>query len=175
MMMAIAFESIVKLAALLAVGPFVVWGLFDGPGDLAAAVERTVHNPALTALSLNGNWLAITVLSGLAFLCLPRQFHVAVVEHDHPRSLNRARWMFPLYMLLINLFVVPIALGPRLLGRAQSRPARAVAALRQRLLSIFVSSADCRRQPAWSRRLHGPLRHGRHRVAMPLILGAKKT
>jgi PAS domain S-box-containing protein len=111
MMMAIAFESIVKLAALLAVGPFVVWWMFDGPGDLAAAVERTVHNPALTTLSLNGNWLAITVLSGLAFLCLPRQFHVAVVEHDHPRSLSRARWLFPLYMVLINLFVVPIALG----------------------------------------------------------------
>jgi PAS domain S-box-containing protein len=111
MMMAIAFESFVKLAALLAVGPFVVWGLFDGPGDLAAAVERNVHNPALTALTPNGNWLAITVLAGLAFLCLPRQFHVAVVEHDHPRSLSRARWLFPIYMLLINLFVVPIALG----------------------------------------------------------------
>ena len=117
MMLAIAFESIVKLAALLAVGPFVVWGLFDGPADLAAAVDRAVHNPALTALAVDGNWLAITLLSGLAFLCLPRQFHVAVVEHDHPQSLNRARWLFPLYMLLINLFVVPIALaGLALLG-----------------------------------------------------------
>ncbi len=111
MMLAIAFESIVKLAALLAVGPFVVWGLFDGPSDLAAAVERTVDNTALTSLTPNGNWLAITVLAGLAFLCLPRQFHVAVVEHDHPKSLSRACWLFPLYMLLINLFVVPIALG----------------------------------------------------------------
>ena len=54
MMMAIAFESLVKLVALLAVGPFVIWGLFDGPGDLAAAVERNVHNPALTALTPNG-------------------------------------------------------------------------------------------------------------------------
>ncbi|HSE74670.1 MAG TPA: ATP-binding protein, partial [Dongiaceae bacterium] len=111
MMMAIAFESMVKLAALLTVGPFVVWGLFDGPADLAAAVSRTVHNPALTALAPDGNWLAITVLAGLAFLCLPRQFHVAVVEHDHARSLARARWLFPLYLLLINVFVVPIALA----------------------------------------------------------------
>jgi PAS domain S-box-containing protein len=111
MMMAIAFESIVKLAALLTVGPFVVWGLFDGPGDLAAAVARTIDNPALTALAPNGNWLAITMLAGLAFLCLPRQFHVAVVEHDHPKSLSRARWLFPVYLLLINIFVVPIALA----------------------------------------------------------------
>src|SRR3990170_8216781 len=109
MMLAIAFESFVKLAALLAVGPFVVWGLFDGPGDLAAAVARNVDNPALTSLTPDGNWLAITVLAGLAFLCLPRQFHVAVVEHDHPKSLSRSRWLFPIYMLLINLFVVPIA------------------------------------------------------------------
>lgn len=111
MMMAIAFESIVKLAALLAVGPFVVWGLFDGPGDLAAAAARAIDNPALTALAPDGNWLAITMLAGLAFLCLPRQFHVAVVEHDHPRSLSRARWLFPVYLLLINIFVVPIALA----------------------------------------------------------------
>ncbi|WP_119302706.1 NahK/ErcS family hybrid sensor histidine kinase/response regulator [Dongia deserti] len=117
MMLAIAFESFVKLAALLAVGPFVVWGLFDGLSDLAEAVNRTVHNPALTTLAVDGNWVAITLLSGLAFLCLPRQFHVAVVEHDHPKSLSRARWLFPLYMLLINLFVVPIALaGLALLG-----------------------------------------------------------
>ncbi|MEZ5829768.1 MAG: NahK/ErcS family hybrid sensor histidine kinase/response regulator [Dongiaceae bacterium] len=117
MMLAIAFESIVKLAALLAVGPFVVWGLFDGPADLAAAVDRAVDNPALTALSPDGNWLAITLLAGLAFVCLPRQFHVAVVEHDHPRSLSHARWMFPIYMVLINIFVVPIALaGLALLG-----------------------------------------------------------
>jgi PAS domain S-box-containing protein len=101
----------VKLAALLTVGPFVVWGLFDGPADLSAAVSRAVHNPALTALAPDGNWLAITVLAGLAFLCLPRQFHVAVVEHDHARSLARARWLFPLYLLLINVFVVPIALA----------------------------------------------------------------
>src|SRR5262245_60182657 len=117
MMMAIAFESIVKLAALLTVGPFVVWGLFKGPSDLAAKVSEVVHNPALTTIAPNGNWLAITALAGLAFLCLPRQFHVAVVEHDHPRSLGHARWLFPMYLVLINIFVVPIALaGLALLG-----------------------------------------------------------
>ena len=156
MMMAIAFESIVKLAALLAVGPFVVWWMFDGPGDLAAAVERTVHNPALTTLAPTGNWLAITVLAGLAFLCLPRQFHVAVVEHDHPRSLVHARWLFPLYMLLINIFVVPIALaGLALLGPGHN-PDLFVLSLplvrRQRLaVDLRVHRRICRRRPAWWR------------------------
>jgi Na+/proline symporter len=55
----------------------------------------------------------------MAFLCLPRQFHVAVVEHGHPSSLKTARWLFPAYLVLINLLVIPIAatglllLGPK--------------------------------------------------------------
>lgn len=120
MMLAIAFESVVKLLALLAVGPFVLWFLFDGPSDMAA---RLAEAPQLAErLTREGSpltWVAMSLLSGLAFLCLPRQFHVAVVEHDHPASLRTARWMFPIYLVLINLFVVPIAaaglllLGPK--------------------------------------------------------------
>jgi Na+/proline symporter/signal transduction histidine kinase len=111
MMLAIAIESLVKLCALLAGGIFIVWSIFDGPADLlreAQSIPAAVHmlNPEIDA-----NWLALTVLSGFAFLCLPRQFHVAVVEHDHPRSLLTARWMFPLYLIVINLFVVPIAMA----------------------------------------------------------------
>ncbi|MBV9835657.1 MAG: PAS domain-containing protein, partial [Alphaproteobacteria bacterium] len=63
-----------------------------------------------------------SLLSGAAFLCLPRQFHVAVVEHDHPSSLKTARWLFPLYLVLINLFVVPLALGGLLLLEPGSNP-----------------------------------------------------
>ncbi|TAJ34340.1 MAG: response regulator [Reyranella sp.] len=120
MMLAIAFESVVKLLALLAVGPFVLWFLFDGPSDMMA---RLAEAPQLAErLTREGSpltWVAMSLLSGLAFLCLPRQFHVAVVEHDHPASLKTARWMFPIYLVLINLFVVPIAaaglllLGPK--------------------------------------------------------------
>lgn len=111
MMLAIAIESLVKLCALLAGGVFVVWSVFDGPSALlqqARDIPAAAHmfNPEPDA-----NWLALTVLSGFAFLCLPRQFHVAVVEHDHPRSLKTARWMFPLYLVLINIFVVPIAMA----------------------------------------------------------------
>jgi Na+/proline symporter/signal transduction histidine kinase/CheY-like chemotaxis protein len=116
MMLAIAFESVVKLLALLAVGPFVVWFLFDGPADMMA---RLAEAPALSdRLTREGSpltWIVMSLLSGMAFLCLPRQFHVAVVEHDHPASLKTARWLFPAYLVLINLFVIPIAAAGLLL------------------------------------------------------------
>ncbi len=116
MMLAIAFESVVKLLALLAVGPFVVWFLFDGPADM---VGRLAEAPAvaerLTREASPLTWVVMSLLSGMAFLCLPRQFHVAVVEHDHPASLRTARWLFPVYLVLINLFVIPIAAAGLLL------------------------------------------------------------
>lgn len=111
MMLAIAIESLVKLFALLIGGSFVVWWMFDGPSSLLDAVRDLPAAQAMLEPSINANWVALTVLSGFAFLCLPRQFHVAVVEHDHPASLKLARWMFPLYLVLINIFVVPVALA----------------------------------------------------------------
>jgi Na+/proline symporter/signal transduction histidine kinase len=111
MMMAIAFESLVKLCALLAVGIFVVWGLYEGPGDLFAKVRAAGLSVETTNSASTASWVAITALSAIAFICLPRQFHVAVVEHDHPRSLATARILFPVYLVLINLFIIPIALA----------------------------------------------------------------
>jgi len=123
MMLAIAFESVVKLLALLTVGPFVLFVLFSGPGDLLEQVESV---PAVAdRVFREGSpltWIVTTLLSGMAFLCLPRQFHVAVVEHDHPASLRTARWLFPVYLVLINLFVVPIAAGGLLLLGSQTSP-----------------------------------------------------
>jgi Na+/proline symporter/signal transduction histidine kinase len=123
MMLAIAFESVVKLLALLTVGPFVLFVLFDGPADLLARVESV---PAITdRVFREGSpltWVVMTLLSGMAFLCLPRQFHVAVVEHGHPASLKTARWLFPVYLVLINLFVVPIAAAGLLLLGTQTSP-----------------------------------------------------
>ncbi|MDP1837923.1 MAG: PAS-domain containing protein, partial [Reyranella sp.] len=123
MMLAIAFESVVKLLALLTVGPFVLWVLFDGPSDLMARLARA---PAIAErLSHDGtplSWIVMTLLSAMAFLCLPRQFHVAVVEHGHPASLKTARWLFPIYLVLINIFVVPIAAAGLLLLGPQVSP-----------------------------------------------------
>jgi PAS domain S-box-containing protein len=111
MMLAIGLESLVKLFAFLAAGIFVVWHMFAGPADLLAQASAVSGTAKLATSGPNANWLAITALSGFAFLCLDRQFHVAVVEHDHPKSLKTARWLFPLYLLLINAFVVPIAMA----------------------------------------------------------------
>ena len=123
MMLAIAFESVVKLLALLTVGPFVLFVLFNGPADLLAQVESV---PAVAdRVFREGSpltWVVTTLLSGMAFLCLPRQFHVAVVEHDHPASLKTARWLFPVYLVLINLFVVPIAAAGLLMLGSQTSP-----------------------------------------------------
>ncbi|MDO9075711.1 MAG: sensor histidine kinase [Rubrivivax sp.] len=117
MVAAIAFESLVKLLAFLAVGIFVTWGLFGGPGDL---FERALAVPELkTLLSLSApgrpfayeQWFALTILSMLSVVFLPRQFQVMVVENVDERHLKRAAWVFPAYLLAINVFVLPIALG----------------------------------------------------------------
>jgi hypothetical protein len=168
MMLAIAFESLVKVFALLAVGPFVIWGLFDGPGDLAAAIDRIPNVDHLISFFPTANWAMITMLAGLAFLCLPRQFHVAVVEADHPNSLRMARWLFPLYMLLINIFVVPIALAGLALLPAGSDPDLFVLSLPisgdAGGFRFSSSSADCPPHQHGGGRLHGAQRHGRQRA-----------
>ena len=116
MVAAIAFESVIKLVAFLAVGGFVVWGLFDGLGDVFARAAAVPATQKLLSIDLGGSgvwaqWFALTLLSMLSVLMLPRQFQVMVVENVRESHLRRALWVFPLYMLLINLFVLPIALG----------------------------------------------------------------
>ena len=116
MVAAIAFESVVKLIAFLVVGAFVTWGVYDGFGDLFA---RAFADPELAGLlSLGsassagyGGWFALTLLAMLSVIFLPRQFQVTVVENVNEQHLRRATWMFPAYLLLINIFVLPIALG----------------------------------------------------------------
>lgn len=114
MMMAIAFESIVKLVAFLAVGLFVGYVIFsDHSIDVLAIAEQTYQAP---------NWptlLVHTLLTMLAIICLPRQFHTMVVENERPQDLHTARWLFPLYLMLMGLFVLPIAwVGQALLPNA---------------------------------------------------------
>ncbi len=114
MVAAIAVESVVKLLAFLAVGAFVTWGLFGGPGDL---FDRAQLVPEVRQLLQSGasfaydQWFALTLLSMLSVIFLPRQFQVMVVENVDERHLRRAAWAFPLYLLLINLFVLPVAVG----------------------------------------------------------------
>jgi Na+/proline symporter/signal transduction histidine kinase len=116
MVAAIAVESVVKLLAFLAVGVFVTWGLFEGPGDIfTRASARPDLQPLLGLGAENrfagGQWFALTLLSMLSLFFLPRQFQMMVVENVDERHVRRAAWAFPLYLLLINVFVLPIALG----------------------------------------------------------------
>ena len=127
LVLAIAFESLVKLVAFLAVGGFVVWRLHGGLGDLfahAAADPRLRTLLARTGAN-DGDWAWMTFLSLLAFWFLPRQFHVGIVENVDERHLRTSAWLLPLYLLVINLFVLPIALAGRL---AQATAATATTA-----------------------------------------------
>jgi Na+/proline symporter/signal transduction histidine kinase/ActR/RegA family two-component response regulator len=112
LMLAIAAESIVKLVAFLAVGVFVTFVMFHGPLALFADALRQPQTAAvLTRVPPATGFLATTVLSLFAILLLPRQFHVAVVENHSEAEIRRAAWLFPAYLVLINLFVMPIAMA----------------------------------------------------------------
>src|SRR5262245_53847272 len=112
LILAIATESVVKLLAFLAVGVFVTFVMYHGPGDLfAQAMTNARAAPVLSATPSFGPFAAMPLLSLFAILLLPRQFHVAVVENNNVGEIRRAAWLFPLYLVLINLFVVPIAIA----------------------------------------------------------------
>ncbi|GAB4216603.1 MAG: ATP-binding protein [Rhodoferax sp.] len=122
---AIAFESVVKLLAFLAVGVFVVWGVFGGLGELLQRARALPELPRLMRLTGDSafpatQWFALTLLALLSVILLPRQFHVMVVENVDELHLRRALWVFPLYLLAINLFVLPLALGGLLLFQGQA-------------------------------------------------------
>ena len=112
LMLAIATESVIKLVAFLAVGIFVTFVMFPGPVALfQAALQRPQTAAVLTHAPSATAFLAMTVLSLFAIVLLPRQFHVAVVENHSEAEVRRAAWLFPVYLVLINLFVMPIAMA----------------------------------------------------------------
>src|ERR1700728_1500768 len=111
LMLAVATESIIKLVGFLAAGAFVTFWMF-GPTEL---VQRAMKTPeAVRALAYTpsiGNFITMVLLSFCAIVLLPRQFHVSVVENSSDAEVARARWLFPLYLVAINLFVIPIAIA----------------------------------------------------------------
>ena len=112
MVAAIAFESVVKLIAFLAVGIFVTFGLYHGFGDLfGQASQRPKLEQLLTLGGVTGNygsWFSLIFLSMLSILFLPRQFQISVVENVNENHLSKAIWLFPAYLFAINIFVLPI-------------------------------------------------------------------
>ncbi len=140
--MAIAVEAVVKLFALVAVGVFVVWGV---AGGIAPMFERIEASPISEITVTGGRWAGLMFLSAAAIICLPRMFQVIVVENSDERHLNTASWAFPLYLLLMSLFVVPIAVMGLELMPAGSNP------------DLFVLTL--------------PLGQGREALAMAVFLG----
>lgn len=120
MVAAIAFESIIKLLAFLAAGIFVVFWLYQGPMDLFTQASNRADLVGTLGLdAVPGGavgWVGTLILSTLAFITLPRQFQVLVIENVDERHVKRAGWMFPLYLFAINLMVIPIALAGLLMG-----------------------------------------------------------
>lgn len=119
MVVVLATESIFKLLAFLAAGVFIVGTAFGGLGGF---VEHFTASPPDLPLLKAGDsnqvlvWITVTLLSMSAFSFLPRQFHIGVVENDNPEHVRKASWLTPLYLIVINLLVVPIAIGGSILA-----------------------------------------------------------
>lgn len=118
MVAAIAAEAIIKLVAFLVVGFFVSYFIFDGITDIfqqASQVSVLKNIFVFNSEQDTAGWFWHLLLSMMAIMFLPRQFQVSVIENVDEKHLNKALWLFPLYLLLINIFVIPIALGGSLI------------------------------------------------------------
>ena len=116
LMLTVAFESVVKLAGLVIVGLFVCYSLFDGVFDLLGKAQ--LHERASDTINADsGVWVyASQMLLGVcSMFCLPRQFHINFIENNGDKEITTARWLFPLYLLGMTLFVLPIALAGHML------------------------------------------------------------
>ncbi|MBU0513324.1 MAG: response regulator [Proteobacteria bacterium] len=144
MVMVIAVQSVVKLVAFLAVGVVVTFVVFNGFPDVMNQIEKAVAAPGPGHSTAPGywEWMTFLVLAMTAFFFLPRQFHMAVVENFDERHIKTAMWLFPLYLLLINVFVFPIAAAGLLQGlqpqQADTFVLRLPLAAGYKWLSLFV-------------------------------------
>lgn len=148
MVMALAVECVVKLVALLAAGYFVTYQLYDGFADLFSRLSMAGHHDLFTFGAQGSSyftWASYFLLSMSAVTFLPRQFHVAVVENHDEKHVLTAMWVLPLYLLLVSIFVIPIAIA----GLIEGHP---------------VSEAD-----TFVLRL--PLHHGRPWLSLFVFLG----
>jgi hypothetical protein len=149
MIVAVALESLVKLFALICAGIFITYGLHDGIGDI---LHRAADAAFRESVGLAGagefpylTWCTYLVLSMSAVLFLPRQFHVTVVENVRQAHIRTAVWLFPLYLVLINLFILPVAMGiisfAAVLHQYYPRP-RAAALLDQAINKVHLDDKE---------------------------------
>jgi Na+/proline symporter/signal transduction histidine kinase len=115
---AVAIESILKLVFFLIIGIYVTYFVYDGFGDIytkASVLENFEKKNSIGDLTSGINWFFLCILSMFAIFLLPRQFHTAIVENNKETHIRTAMWLFPLYLLLFNIFVFPIAWGGNIL------------------------------------------------------------
>jgi Na+/proline symporter/signal transduction histidine kinase len=115
---AVAMESILKLVFFLIIGIYVTYFVYDGFGDIytkASVLENFEKKNSIGDLTSGINWFFLCILSMFAIFLLPRQFHTAIVENNKETHIRTAMWLFPLYLLLFNIFVFPIAWGGNIL------------------------------------------------------------
>jgi signal transduction histidine kinase len=111
-------ESILKLVFFLLVGIYVTYFVFDGFDDIyqkASLLQDFDKKNTIGGLTNGINWFFLCVVSMFAIFLLPRQFHTAIIENNKESHIKTAIWLFPLYLLLFNLFVFPIAWGGNIL------------------------------------------------------------
>jgi Na+/proline symporter/nitrogen-specific signal transduction histidine kinase len=119
---AVALESVLKLVFFVIIGVYVTFFVFDGFDDIyqkASMLDNFKEKNTIGGLSQAINWFLLCVLSMFAIFLLPRQFQVGVVENNRENHINTAVWLFPLYLLLFNVFVYPIAWGGNILFAGQ--------------------------------------------------------
>ncbi|MCL6461454.1 MAG: GHKL domain-containing protein [Flavobacterium micromati] len=115
---AVAMESILKLVFFIIIGVYVTYFVFDGFDDIyqkAALLKDFDKKNSIGGITNAINWFFLCVLSMFAIFLLPRQFHTAIVENNKESHVHTAIWLFPLYLLIFNLFVFPIAWGGNIL------------------------------------------------------------
>lgn len=119
---AVAMESVLKLVFFVIIGVYVTFFVFDGFDDIyqkASLLENFKEKNTIGGLPQAINWFLLCVLSMFAIFLLPRQFQVSVIENNREKHINTAVWLFPLYLLLFNIFVYPIAWGGNILFEGQ--------------------------------------------------------
>ncbi|MDB5595521.1 MAG: histidine kinase [Hyphomicrobiales bacterium] len=115
LMIAVAFESLIKLATFVIVALYIAYGMSEGPLALLETAQRDPELARLLTVDLSQpTWISNTIIAAIAFLCLPQAFHVAVVENETPRHIRHAMIFYPLYLVLLSLCMMPIAIAGRL-------------------------------------------------------------
>ncbi len=120
---AVAVESFLKLIFFLILGVFIVYGIFNGFDDIYSQASKLPDFEKLNTfqgLDASANWFVMCLLSASAIFLLPRQFHTTIIENRNEKHIHTAIWLFPLYLLLINIFVFPIAWGGKILFEGQN-------------------------------------------------------